>query len=132
MANQKNKNNKKKNSHKHVYGRKKNPKKENNRIKNKEKHSTTQGNIQHQHTDKNKQSLCATDQHSLEGSRVVNLEKLQQFADDLTQHSTSCEGSITLNQENRAGLASTIKGDCSNYEHAITLDTSKKVKGPRR
>ena len=57
---------------------------------------------------KNKQSLCTTDQHSLEGSRVVNLEKLQQFADDLTQHSTSCEGLITLNQENRAGSASTI------------------------
>ena len=68
--------------------------------------------------------------HSLEGSRVVNLEKLQQFADDLTQHSTSCEGSITLNLENMAGLASTIKGDCSNCEHVITLDTSKKVKGP--
>ena len=56
---------------------------------------------------------------------------MQQFADDLTQHSTSCEGSIILNQENRAGLASTIKGDCSNCEHAITLGTSKKVKGPR-
>ena len=50
MANQKNKN-KKNNSHKHVYGRKKNPKKGNNRVKNKEKHNTTQGNIQHQHTD---------------------------------------------------------------------------------
>ena len=128
MANQKNKNNKKKNSHKHVYWRKKNPKKGNNREKNKEKHNTTQGNIQHQDTDKNKQSLCATDQHSLEGSIVVNLEKLQQFADDFTQYSTSCEGSITLNQENRAG---TIKGDCSNCEHAITLETYKKVKGPR-
>ena len=58
----------------------------------------------------------------------MNLEKLQQFADDLTQHYTSCEGSRTLNQENRAGSASTIKGE--NCEHAITLETSKKVKGP--
>ena len=36
MANQKNKNNKKNTSHKHVYRSKKNPKKGNNRVQNKE------------------------------------------------------------------------------------------------
>ena len=62
---------------------------------------------------------------------MINLERLQQFADDLTEHSTSCDGSMILNRENRAGLASILKGDCSNCEHTVSLTTSKKVKGPR-
>ncbi len=77
------------------------------------------------------QQRAITDELNLEGSRVINLGNLQQFADDLTEHFTACEGSITLNQESRAGLASTLKGDCSNCKHTVTLETSKKVKGPR-
>ena len=94
MANQKNKNNKNNNSHKRVYRRKKNPMK---RVQNKEKENTTQGTIQQQqqqHTANKQQDLGTTDQHNLEVSRVINLERLQQFADDLTEHSTSCDGSI--------------------------------------
>ena len=104
MANQKNKNNKKNNSHKRVYRRKKNPMKGKKRVQNKEKENTTQGTIQQQHTANKQQDLGTTDHHNLEGSRVINLERLQQFADDLTEHSTSCDGSMTLNRENRAGF----------------------------
>ena len=94
MANQKNENNKSNNSHKRVYRRKKNPMK---RVQNKEKENTIQGTIQQQHTANKQQDLGTTDQHNLEGSRVINLERLQQFADDLTEHSTICDGSMTLN-----------------------------------
>lgn len=68
---------------------------------------------------------------SMEGSRVINMEKLKQYTADLNKHSTRCEGSITLSDESRAGLASVLTGHCSNCEHTIRLETSKKVKGPK-
>lgn len=65
---------------------------------------------------------------SMEGSRVINMEKLKQYTADLNKHSTRCEGSITLSNESRAGLASVLTGHCSNCEHTIRLETSK---GPK-
>ena len=32
----------------------------------------------------------------LEGSRIINLDKLQEYTDKLRQHSDNCNGSITL------------------------------------
>ena len=67
----------------------------------------------------------------LEGNRIVNLDKLQQYTDRLTQHSSSCNGSSSLCGESRDGLASILKAECNNCEMYFNLDTSKKVKGPR-
>ena len=61
----------------------------------------------------------------------MNMDKLQQYTDDLTKHSSSCEGSINLHEEARSGLASTLTGHCSTCDQTIRLETSKKVKGPR-
>ncbi len=41
---------------------------------------------------------------TIEGSRIINLEKLQQYAESLSKHSSSCQVSI-LAGERRDGLA---------------------------
>ena len=46
-------------------------------------------------------------------------------------HSTQCGGSVILTGEERDGLASIISTQCSRCHHTITLETAKKVKGPR-
>lgn len=68
---------------------------------------------------------------SIEGSRIINMEKLQQYTDNLTKHSTTCAGSITLSGETRDGLASILTARCNTCEHAIRFEIAKKVKGPR-
>ncbi len=101
-------------------------------VKNKEKDNPTQGTVQSQHTsNKQQHDLGTNGHHKLEGSRIIHLDRLQQFAGNLTKHSSNCDGLITLKSENRAGLASTIRGDCSNCEQTVTVENSKKVKGPR-
>ncbi len=114
MANKKNSRNMYKNTHKHVYQKKKNPKK-------------------NPRNPKKKQSFDRVDQKmdSLEGSRVINLKRLQQYSKDLSQHSSSCDGPVVLDQEKRAGMASVLKGDCTSCGKAVTLETSSKVKGPK-
>ena len=67
----------------------------------------------------------------LEGSRIVNLYKLQQYTDRLTHHSSNCNGSMVLCGEGRDGLASVLTAKCSTYGISFNLETSKKVKGPR-
>ena len=66
----------------------------------------------------------------LEGSRIINLHKLQQYVSHLTVHATRCEGTVTLAGEVRDGLASILSTCCSTCGHTITLETSEKVKGP--
>ena len=68
---------------------------------------------------------------NVQGSRIINFDRLRQYTDDLTAHSTHCEGSIILNGETRNGLASILLGECSVCKRTITLATSKKMKGPR-
>ena len=68
---------------------------------------------------------------SIKGSRIINMEQLQQYTEDLRQHSIQCEGTITLTGETREGLASILTGSCSSCQHTITFQTSKKVKGPK-
>ena len=66
------------------------------------------------------------------GSRIINMDKLKQYANDLTRHSARCGGNIVLDGETRQGLASILRGQCSVCEHTIILETSQKVKGPRQ
>lgn len=67
----------------------------------------------------------------IEGCRIINIDKLQQFSDNLAKHSTQCDGSVILKGESRQGLASILTGECSTCSHTIRLETSKKVKGPK-
>ncbi len=66
------------------------------------------------------------------GCRIINIDKLQQYTNDLTLHSAGCGGSIVLKGEKRHGLASILTGQCSTCWHTITFETSPKVKGPKQ
>ena len=83
--------------------------------------------IQQKHTDTERE----IDKVAIEGSRIVNMEKLQEYTDSLTKHSSTCQGTIILSGESRDGLASILTGQCTACSHTIKLQTSKKVKGPR-
>ena len=62
-------------------------------------------------------------------SRIVNLDKLQQYVNDLSIHSAQCGDSFVLTGETRQGFASILAGQCSACNHSISLETSPKVKG---
>lgn len=64
------------------------------------------------------------------GCRIINMDKLKQYMNDLTLHVSGCGGSVILDGETRHGLASILTGKCSKCSHCITLETSSKVKGP--
>ena len=66
----------------------------------------------------------------IQGSRIMNMDKLLQYTDELNAHSSRCKGAILLSGESRNGLASILKWHCDTCEHTIILETSKKVKGP--
>ena len=68
----------------------------------------------------------------LEGSRIINLDKLQEYTDKLRQHSDNCNGSITLYGETRHGLATILKGHCATCNETIHLESSDRVTGPNR
>ena len=67
-----------------------------------------------------------------EGSRIINMDKLKQYINDLTLHASRCGGSVVLSGETRYGLASIITLKCSECGHTVTLETSPKVKGPSK
>lgn len=52
-----------------------------------------------------KRKVRPTSDGKIEGSRIINLEKLRQYTDELSAHSSRCMGAITLTGENRNGLA---------------------------
>ena len=110
MANKRNKKNRKLSAHRHVFIKKKLPGKCRSVSQQKRKSSPTL---------------------QLQGSRIVNVENLQQYTTDLHHHSTVCEGSVSISTESRDGLTSVIGGECSTCKQTVTLETSKKVKGPR-
>ena len=68
----------------------------------------------------------------IEGSRIINIDKLKQYMNDLTIHAAQCGGAFTLAGETREGLASILAGRCSVCNHTISLETSPKVKGPKQ
>ena len=86
--------------------------------------------IKQKHTD-TERGIDKEDILAIEGSRIINLEKLQEYTDSLTKHSSTCQGTIILSGESRDGLASILTGQCTACSHTIKLQTSKKVKGPR-
>ena len=68
---------------------------------------------------------------SIEGSRIINIEKLQEYIDDMNKHSSECGRSIIFTGERRDGLASILAGSCSACEKTIKFEISNKVKSPR-
>ena len=74
----------------------------------------------------------ATGKCTIQGSRIINIDKLGEYVSSITQHSATCGGSVILSGEKRAGLASILSSKCTKCNHTISFATSKKVKGPRR
>lgn len=70
-------------------------------------------------------------QITIEGSRIINIHKLQLFIQRLTSHTVRCGGAIILKGEVRDGLASILSTCCSTCGYVIQLETSDKVRGPR-
>lgn len=120
MGNKKNKNNSRNSTHRHVFckkvlpGMKKTPKK---------------SSIECSGDKVGNQKECSG--ITFEGSRIINLDRLQEYTDSLSKHSSSCQGSIILTGETRHGLASILTGQCNVCKHSIKLETSNKVKGPQ-
>ena len=67
----------------------------------------------------------------VDGSRIINIDKLQQYINTLSVHTAKCGGSITVVGEKKDGLASIWSSSCTKCGFTIQLETSKKVKGPR-
>ena len=69
----------------------------------------------------------------LQGCRIVNLDKLQEFIHHLTAHAAACGPGceIILQGETRAGLASILSSRCSKCQFIIPFATSDKVTGPK-
>ena len=80
---------------------------------------------------KKKSFITYEQQPNIEGSRIINIHKLQEYIVDLHAHYVQCGGSVLLSGEVRDGLASVLSSHCSTCGHSIALQTSKKVKGPR-
>ena len=72
-----------------------------------------------------------TSKVAIEGSRIINISKLQEYIYDLTKHSSECEGFIILSGESRDGLASIPESRCLSCQKVIAFETSTKVKGTK-
>ena len=121
MGNKKNK--KHLHSYRHAYFKKRLPQKQ---------RSTSTSTIQKKRVTSPKKSFPAPKTYDVQGSRIINLHKLQEYVNELNTHSAHCDGSISLFGEVRDGLASILSSCCSTCGHRITLETSEKVKGPHR
>ena len=76
-------------------------------------------------------SNSTIDNHNvtIDGSRIINIKKLEKYVNELTVHASKCGGTISLVGEKRYGLASILSSQCEcGYE--IILESSNKVKGP--
>ena len=85
------------------------------------------------HVEKYQEKACTHVEESgrLDGSRIINLEKLQEYINTLTVHAAECGGAIILSGEKRDGLASIVLTRCTQCDHSIQLQTSCKVNGPK-
>ena len=65
----------------------------------------------------------------VQGSRIINLEKLAPFINSVSEHSKTCQlGTVSLTGETyRAGLASILSAKCSGCRMEIAFPTSSKV-----
>ena len=114
MGNHKKKYNAKRNSRRHVYHKGRVP-------GHKQSHD-----LSADRAEDNEQSAT-----TIQGSRIINIEQLQHYSDELARHSACCTESIVLNGESQDGLESILSASCSICNHTIKLETSKKVKGPK-
>lgn len=68
---------------------------------------------------------------TIEGSRIINISKLQLYISEITIHAAKCGSEMKVNGEIRHGLASIFECSCLKCGHTIKLETSEKVQGPR-
>ena len=55
----------------------------------------------------------------LNGSRIINLEKLKEYISALTVHAAQCRSEIVLIGEKKAGLASVLSSKCAKCHFSI-------------
>ena len=101
--------------------------------KNKRNHHNNHRHVfrQRWHAKKYQKQACTHESVRIEGSRIVNIEKLQEYVNNLTINAAQCGGDVFLEGENRDGLAAIILSRCPKCNYTILLETSRKVKGPR-
>ena len=77
---------------------------------------------------------------SLNGSRIINLQNLQQHIQTITNHAAFCHSStdepsneqhitVMINEKHRDGLSSLLTSQCSNCREEFPLQTSSRIKG---
>lgn len=77
---------------------------------------------------------------SLNGSRIINLQNLQQHIQTITNHAALCHSStdepsneqhitVMINEKHRDGLSSLLTSQCSKCREEFPLSTSSRVKG---
>lgn len=74
---------------------------------------------------------------TMEGSRIINLHKLQQYITDITMHAAKCGSEMKFHGEIREGLASIFGYSCTGCPYTVKLATSercwdRKVLGDRK
>ena len=78
-----------------------------------------------------KKSDCTGIKNKVQGKRIISMDKLQSYTNDLTVYASKCTGNVTLVEQERDGLASVLLGECSHCDESIAFETSAKIKGPR-
>ena len=70
-----------------------------------------------------KDSDNATQTHTptvkIEGSRIINIQKLQEYVNELTLHATQCGGSVVLTGEEIASLPGSCVGGVKSLVHTV-------------
>lgn len=68
---------------------------------------------------------------SIVGSRIINIDILQNHISNITIHAAKCGSEMKLYGEEIEGLASIFNCVCVKFGHSIKLYSSEKVQGPR-
>ena len=79
----------------------------------------------------NESDAASSSSPSIEGCRIVNIQLLQPFVEDISSHSSKCKrGSFSLiGESKRSGLASVLYAKCSRCHKKMPFSTSSKVHG---
>ena len=76
-------------------------------------------------------SHASSSKPSIQSARIIDIQKLKEYTDKLTTHAATCGETLPITGETRNGLASIIDAQCSGCGDTISLETSKKVNGPK-
>ena len=49
--------------------------------------------------------------NKVQGKRIISMDKLQSYTNDLTVHASKCTRNVTLVEQERDGLASVLLGE---------------------